>query len=154
MNNKEFIESITLEGEEWRDVIGYEGLYMVSSFGRIASLSRNVKNRYGIKSTKQRILKPTIRKLKESYSLYTVSLWKNNIKKTVTVATIVAKSFLPNINSSFEIDHLDGNPLNNNVENLKWCSHTENVNNPITRKRNSFLKSGNLTPLKVYLLFN
>lgn len=43
MNNKEFIESITLEGEEWCDVIGYEGLYMVSSFGRIASLSRNVK---------------------------------------------------------------------------------------------------------------
>lgn len=63
MNNKEFIESITLEGEIWCDVIGYEGLYMVSSFGRIASLSRNVKNRYGIKSTKQRILKPTIRKL-------------------------------------------------------------------------------------------
>ena len=45
MNNKEFIESITLEGEIWCDVIGYEGLYMVSSFGRIASLSRNVKNR-------------------------------------------------------------------------------------------------------------
>lgn len=148
MNNKEFIESITLEGEIWCDVIGYEGLYMVSSFGRIASLSRNVKNRYGIKSTKQRILKPTIRKLKESYSLYTVSLWKNNIKKTVTVATIVAKSFLPNTNSSFEIDHLDGNPLNNNVENLKWCSHTENVNNPITRKRNSLSKIGKFNTSK------
>lgn len=114
----------------------------------IASLSRNVKNRYGIKSTKQRILKPTIRKLKESYSLYTVSLWKNNIKKTVTVATIVAKSFLPNTNSSFEIDHLDGNPLNNNVENLKWCSHTENVNNPITRKRNSLSKIGKFNTSK------
>lgn len=40
MNNKEFIESITLEGEIWRDVIGYEGLYMVSSYGRCVSLGR------------------------------------------------------------------------------------------------------------------
>ena len=40
MTNEEFIESIRLEGEEWRDVVGYEKLYMVSSLGRIVSLSR------------------------------------------------------------------------------------------------------------------
>nr|UWH96591.1 MAG: NUMOD4 motif [Bacteriophage sp.] len=42
MTNQEFIKSISLEGEIWKDVIGYEGLYMVSSFGRIISLGRRI----------------------------------------------------------------------------------------------------------------
>lgn len=44
MTNKDFIKSISLEGEIWKDVIGYEGLYMVSSFGRVISLERQVPN--------------------------------------------------------------------------------------------------------------
>lgn len=44
MTNEEFIKSISLEGEIWKDVIGYEGLYMVSSFGRVISLERQVPN--------------------------------------------------------------------------------------------------------------
>lgn len=44
MTNEEFIKSISLEGEIWKDVIGYEGLYMVSSFGRVISLERKVSN--------------------------------------------------------------------------------------------------------------
>lgn len=40
MTNKEFLESITLEGEKWRDVVGWEGLYAVSNFGRVASYGR------------------------------------------------------------------------------------------------------------------
>lgn len=46
MNNQEFLKSITLDGEEWRDIIGFEGLYKVSSYGRVASLERHVNNRY------------------------------------------------------------------------------------------------------------
>ena len=46
MTNEEFIESIRLEGEEWRDVVGWEGYYKVSSFGRIIVLSRHVKRPY------------------------------------------------------------------------------------------------------------
>lgn len=46
MNNQEFIKSITLDGEEWRDIIGFEGLYKVSSCGRVVSLERYVNNRY------------------------------------------------------------------------------------------------------------
>lgn len=46
MNNQEFLKSITLDGEEWRDIIGFEGLYKVSSYGRVVSLGRCVNNRY------------------------------------------------------------------------------------------------------------
>ena len=37
MTNEEFIKSVSLEGEEWRDVVGYEGYYMISSYGRLLS---------------------------------------------------------------------------------------------------------------------
>ena len=46
MNNQEFLKSITLDGEEWRDVIGFEGLYKVSSYGRVVSLERYANNRF------------------------------------------------------------------------------------------------------------
>ena len=42
MTNEEFIKNISFEGEEWRDVVGFEGLYMVSSFGRVISIFRFV----------------------------------------------------------------------------------------------------------------
>lgn len=40
MTNEEFIKSISLEGEEWRDVTGWEGLYAVSNIGRVVSYGR------------------------------------------------------------------------------------------------------------------
>lgn len=43
MTNEEFIKNISFEGEEWRDIVGFEGLYMVSSFGRVISLKRKEK---------------------------------------------------------------------------------------------------------------
>lgn len=46
MTNEEFIKSVSLEGEEWSDVVGYEGLYKVSSFGRVASMAKYVNNRF------------------------------------------------------------------------------------------------------------
>lgn len=42
MTNQEFIESISLPNEEWRDVVGFEGYYVVSNLGRIATLSHTV----------------------------------------------------------------------------------------------------------------
>lgn len=145
MNNKEFIESITLEGEIWCDVIGYEGLYMVSSFGRIASLSRIIHCTNRDIMSKNKILIPfTV----AQHGYYAITLVINGNKKKFYIHKLVAKHFIPNPNNLCEIDHIDGNPLNNNVENLKWCSHTENVNNPITRKRNSLSKIGKFNTSK------
>jgi hypothetical protein len=143
MTNEEFIKSISLDGEEWRDVIGYEGLYKVSSYSRVISLSRIVKNRYSNRNTKCKVLHPTIRSYKgRNYTSATMSLWKNNIKHTVHLHKIVALSFVPNPNNLKEIDHIDGNPLNNLHSNLKWCTHSENTNNPITRQKISLVKKG------------
>ena len=65
MTNQEFIQSITIEEEEWRDVIGFEGLYMVSSLGRIVSLGRYVNNHIKDVYKEPHLLKPTEQIMKQ-----------------------------------------------------------------------------------------
>lgn len=120
MNNKEFIESITLEGEEWRDVIGYEGLYMVSSFGRIFSKIKN------------RLLSPCKNSSKMPH-LY-IDARKNGCRTKLYIHRLVALAFIPNPKKYPEIDHIDCIPTNNHFSNLKWCNRKMNQNNPISLK--------------------
>lgn len=108
MNNREFIESITLEGEEWRDVIGYEGLYMVSSFGRIFSKMKN------------RLLSPCKNSSKMPH-LY-IDARKNGCRTKLYIHRLVALAFIPNPKKYPEIDHIDCIPTNNHFSNLKWCN--------------------------------
>lgn len=65
-----------------------------------------------------------------------VSLHKDGIKrKTYTkyIHRLLAESFIPNPNNYNEIDHIDNNKQNNNIDNLKWCSHKQNMNNEMTK---------------------
>ena len=148
MTNQEFIESISLPNEEWRDVVGYEGYYMVSNLGRVCSLARLVKNRYSTKFTTQRILAQTKRKCQGNYTLLEVKLCKDNVAKTITAHKIIATAFLPNPNNLTEIDHIDTNPQNNIVSNLRWVSRKENCNNPLTLLHIGQSKKGNKSSSK------
>ena len=146
MTNKEFIKSVSLPDEEWRDVVGYEGLYMVSSFGRIASLEHQVWNRPNGESVRmipQKIKVPSIQKKAGNYRIATVALYKDHRKyERRLVHRLVALSFIPNPNDYPDIDHIDGNPINNNVNNLRWASKKMNQNNPISKMRMSLAKIG------------
>lgn len=118
-----------MENEEWRDVPGYEGCYQVSSFGRVKSV-RNKKN-----SKKGQILKDYPSKGRVIYRRVTLC---NGIKKDYFyIHRLVAQTFLPNPKNKPCVDHIDGNPSNNVVENLRWVTTKENCNNPISRERNS-----------------
>lgn len=100
--------------EEWRDVVGYEGLYKVSNLGKVKSLWFN----------KERILKPAI----NSTTYYSVLLYKNNIKKSCLVHRIVATAFLKNENNFNSVNHINENKLDNNINNLEWCTVEFNNN--------------------------
>ena len=58
MTNEEFLKSITLEGEMWKDVAGYEGCYMVSSLGKVISLGRSITNNLGTRYQQPHIVVP------------------------------------------------------------------------------------------------
>ena len=65
-----------------------------------------------------------------------------------SIHRMIAKLFIPNPNNYNEIDHINGNPLDNRVVNLHWCTHKQNCNNPITRKRRSESLKGKNTGSK------
>lgn len=146
MTNEEFIKSISLDDEIWKDVVGYEGLYLVSNKGRIISLSRDIANRYSVRHIEPKLLNPYARKVSKNYLFYCVSLWKNNKSKCGRVHRLVAKAFIPNPNNLPEIDHIDTDTSNNKVENLRWCTRLQNANNPITKENNRIIRLGKPMP--------
>lgn len=147
MKNKEFIKSVSLDGEEWRDVVGFEDFYMVSSLGRIMRkfTSRPRIDGRNTAVTYPKILTPTVqRNRKQNY--YYVTLSVSNKRYRMLVHRIVAMAFIQNPLNRPEIDHIDGNGLNNAASNLRWCSRSENNMNPIARKRQSESHTGKQQP--------
>ena len=103
--------------EYWKPVVGYEGLYMVSNWGRVKSMNYN-------HSGKERILKL----IPNRYGYLYVNLYKNNIKKKYLVHRLVAEAFIDNPDNLPQVNHRDENKLNNNVDNLEWCTNEYNIN--------------------------
>lgn len=113
------------EQEEWRDIKGFEGLYMVSNLGRVKSLNRSARaNTCGTRVVAERILNPS--KSKSGYLL--VVLCKNGMRFDRNIHRLVAESFINNNNKFTEINHKDENKLNNKVDNLEWCDRKYNAN--------------------------
>lgn len=113
-----------VEKEIWRNISGYQG-YQVSNLGRVKSIERKVKNRYGYRTVIERILKP----VKDKVGYLQVNLWEDGKMKHFYVHRLVASAFVQN-NSIFntEINHKNEIKSDNRAENLEWCDRQYNNN--------------------------
>ena len=105
--------------EKWLPVIGYDGYYEVSNFGNV----RSVRYDHNGQLIYSRLLKPAVKQR----GYLGVVLCKQGYTSNHLVHRLVAIAFLPNPNDLPEVNHKDGNKLNATVDNLEWCSSSENL---------------------------
>ena len=131
MTNEEFIKSIQIDGEIWEEIPGWENIYYASTLGRVASAPRTVMRSQHKMRLRGKVMKQLTDKLGYKY----VFLRKEEDYQRIFVHKCVAITFIPNPLNKTEIDHIDTNPANNCVQNLRWVSSSENHLNPITLRR-------------------
>jgi hypothetical protein len=95
--------------ENWKDVPDYEGLYQISNFGNVKSLISN------------RMLKPS----QDRFGYVRFNALKDKKAKTLRIHRLVMEIFNP-IDNIMQVNHIDGNKLNNKLDNLEWCTDSEN----------------------------
>lgn len=117
--------------EIWKDIEGFEGIYQISNYGRLKSLSRSVKIKSGFRTTKEKIIKPSI----GTCGYYQYPLTNGGVRKTILIHREVAKAFVNNPNNLCEINHKDENKLNNFFGNLEWCDKKYNNTYKDRKKR-------------------
>lgn len=148
-------------------------MYQISRFGKLKSVFRI--SRYGKLTITEKILKQTV--CQEGYDRKEFRWYENGErkKKRVYVHRLVAIAFIPRIKGKNDINHKDGNKLNNHITNLEWCTPRENTlhaikNNLIVTKKipdetRSFIKENydgsnryklgkmlNLHPQSIYVI--
>lgn len=122
VDQKEIIND-SLE-EEWVDITDYEGCYQISTKGQIKSCNRYVGHNYGgLRLIKSRILTQSI----NSSGYKKVRLSKDGIGANFYVHRLIAEHFIDNPQNKPEVNHKDGNKLNNNISNLEWVTEQENT---------------------------
>ena len=134
-----------MKNEEWRDVVGYEGLYQVSSMGRVKSLERKVPKGYGERTVKERILKPKTNR----YGYLIVGLYAGGKRKMFFVHRLVCQAFHDNPENKLDVNHINENKTDNRACNLEWSTRKENCNHGTRNVRMAIAKS---RPIAQYTL--
>ena len=101
--------------ESWKDIIGYEGLYKISDKGRVKVLNRRYKS------------KPYLKPYATKGLYFRVALTKNKKQETLNIHRLLGIHFIKNTGNGTQINHIDGNKLNNDLKNLEWVTPSQNI---------------------------
>jgi hypothetical protein len=109
--------------EIWHPCAGFETHYEVSNLGNVRSIERMVRHhKGGLKKSPAKVLKQG--KSKSGY--YIVNFCVDGVKSNHTVHRLVARAFIANESNKPQVNHKDGNKLNNHIDNLEWVTVSEN----------------------------
>lgn len=122
--------------EIWKEIKGFEGLYECSNLGRIARVT---------KAGNFKILRQYTDNSCGGYNK--VNLCKNGKGHLLRVARIIAEAFIPNPDNKPQVDHINTDRTDNRVENLRWCTREENMNNSTTRYNIKMSQRKNMKPV-------
>lgn len=135
-DNYEYLNSLNtpnkalddLEGEIWRDISGYEGVFQISDKGRVKGLERTSKYTTSNGNTACRTNPEMIFRCGEDAGGYKqVTIAYDGVPLRRRIHRLVANAFIPNPNNLPQVNHIDGNKHNNTVENLEWMTSQENI---------------------------
>lgn len=109
--------------EVWKPIGGYENYYEVSESGTVRSIERKVHWLNRSRTIKSRIIQSRV----NNRGYEELRLSKNGIAKSKFPHILTAMAFVPNPDNKPEVNHLDGNKLNNHYTNFSWVTHSENI---------------------------
>jgi hypothetical protein len=142
-----------MQEEIWKDVVGYEGLYLISSKGNVKSKDREIFNGQGHFIRKGKKLKI----MNDRYGYDYVNLYRECKMKSRKVHRLVAESFIENPLKKPQVNHLDGCKQNNSVLNLCWATSKENISHafknglikPISGEKHHYAKLSKMDVLDI-----
>ena len=136
--------------EIWKEIKGFDGRYSVSNYGRVRQnnyeyISLQNKKIIG----KEKIIEPTIWQSRYLRIDLQINRKETKTRLNTYIHKLVAEYFLGPRPEGYEIDHIDGNYLNNKVDNLRYCTHLENMNNPISKEKHKYCSPSPETRKKI-----
>ena len=121
-----------------KNVKGYEGLYIIDEYGNIFSIASN---RY-------------LSKQIDKYGYECIALTKNSITRHFKIHRLVAEAFIPNPNNYPQINHKDENKLNNNIDNLEWCTNYYNETYGTKQRRSAIARGKKVECIETGKIYN
>ncbi len=118
--------------EIWKDIPRYEEMYQVSTQGVVKALGRLINLTTHSYYKKEKLLT----QFPDGRGYLHVKLYDGSGNpKSWTTHRLVALTYIPNLENKPQVNHIDGNKLNNNIDNLEWCTNEENMSHLASLRR-------------------